>query len=223
MQRSWYKVTVVVLLLYSCIAGLWMPVPRLPILNETIRNVYFHVPVWFGLIVMCAYSAYGALRYLKNASAKWDQVSHTAAQTAMFLSVPGILTGSIWAKFTWGTWWTFQDPKLNGVALSILIYGAYFILRSAAHEPHKKAQLSAVYNIFAFVMLILFLLVLPRLTASLHPGNGGNPAFSKYDLDNDMRLIFYPAVLAWIGLSFWLFELQYRYQRLKELYNHENH
>ncbi|MFZ9455254.1 MAG: cytochrome c biogenesis protein CcsA, partial [Bacteroidia bacterium] len=168
MQRSWYKVTVVVLLLYSCIAGLWMPVPRLPILNETIRNVYFHVPVWFGLIVMCAYSAYGALRYLKNASAKWDQVSHTAAQTAMFLSVPGILTGSIWAKFTWGTWWTFQDPKLNGVALSILIYGAYFILRSAAHEPHKKAQLSAVYNIFAFVMLILFLLVLPRLTASLH-------------------------------------------------------
>ena len=216
MRLAWYKIITIGLLVYSFIAGLWTPVPRLPILNETIRNVFYHVPIWFGLIFMCVLSAVSAFRFLLKSNFNSDYSSFIAAQTAMFLSVPGLITGSLWAKYTWGTWWTFQDPKLNGVALSLLIYGAYFVLRSSAPDPFKKAQISAVYNVFACIMLILFLLVLPRLTASLHPGNGGNPAFSKYDLDHRMRWVFYPAVLAWLGLSYWLYELRLKIYKLQK-------
>jgi heme exporter protein C len=67
-------------------------------------------------------------------------------------------------------------------------------------EEQKRGRVAAVYNIFAFVLLMVFLMVYPRLNKvdSLHPGNGGNPAFSGYDLNSSMRLVFYPAVIGWI-------------------------
>jgi heme exporter protein C len=83
-------------------------------------------------------------------------------------------------------------------------------------DPLKRGRISAVYNIFAFVIMIVFIQVLPRLTDSLHPGNGGNPAFSNYDLDNNMRLVFYPAMIGWIGVGYWIWDLRTRWMRLKE-------
>jgi heme exporter protein C len=65
------------------------------------------------------------------------------------------------------------------------------------------------------VMMNVFIMVLPRLTDSLHPGNGGNPAFGKYDLDNNMRTVFYPAVIGWILFSCWLFEIKNRISVIK--------
>jgi heme exporter protein C len=79
-------------------------------------------------------------------------------------------------------------------------------------EEQKRARISAVYNIFAYVLMLVFLMVYPRLNAvdSLHPGNGGNPAFSTYDLDSNMRLVFYPAVLGWMLMGVWLASLRIR-------------
>ncbi len=184
--------------------------PKLDILNETIRNVYYHVPIWFAMLFMMTVSLVYSIKSLQVNSATNDLKAYNAALIGFFFSVPGILTGSLWAKYTWGTWWTFQDPKLNGVAISILIYLAYFILRSSVEDEQKRARISAVYNIFAFVMMNVFIMILPRLTDSLHPGNGGNPAFGKYDMDNDMRMVFYPAIIGWILFSFWLFEIKNR-------------
>jgi heme exporter protein C len=194
-------------------------VPRLDILNETIRNVYYHVPIWFAMLFMMTVSFYFAIRTLMNVNTKNDAKSHDAAIIGFFFCIPGITTGSLWAKYTWGTWWTFQDPKLNGVAISMLIYMAYFILRSSVEDEQKKARISAVYNIFAFIMMNVFIMILPRITDSLHPGNGGNPAFGKYDLDSDMRMVFYPAIIGWILFSYWLFELKNRYTTLKQQIN----
>jgi len=194
-------------------------VPRLDILNETIRNVFYHVPVWFAMLFMMGVSFIYSLRALGTNSLLIDSKSYNAALIGFFFSIPGILTGSLWAKYTWGTWWTFQDPKLNGVAISMLIYLAYFILRSSIDDEQKRAKISAVYNIFAFVMMNVFIMVLPRLTDSLHPGNGGNPAFAKYDMDNNMRLVFYPAVIGWIMFSFWLFQIKNRISILKNKIN----
>jgi heme exporter protein C len=185
-------------------------VPRLDILNETIRNVYYHVPIWFAMLFMMGVSLFFAIKTLWKNSVLEDQKSFNAAVVGFFFSLPGITTGSVWAKYTWGTWWTFQDPKLNGVAISMLIYLAYFILRSSVEDEQKRARISAVYNVFAFVMMNVFIMVLPRLTDSLHPGNGGNPAFAKYDMDNNMRMIFYPAVIGWVLFSYWLFEIKNR-------------
>ena len=190
-------------------------VPRLDILNETIRNVYYHVPVWFAMLFMMGLSLFFSVKYLLGSIKSTDSKAADSALIGLFLAVPGLLTGSVWAKYTWGTWWTFQDPKLNGVAISILIYLAYFILRGSVDDELKKARIAAVYNVFAFVMMFVFIMVLPRLTDSLHPGNGGNPAFGKYDLDNNMRLVFYPAVIGWILFSYWLFAIKNRISALK--------
>jgi heme exporter protein C len=128
-------------------------------------------------------------------------------------SAIGLATGSIWARFTWGAWWV-SDPRLNGAALGVLVYLAYFVLKSSVNDKEKSARLGAVYNIFAFAMMMLFIMVLPRMTDSLHPGVGGNPAFSQYDLDDNMRMVFYPAVIGWIGMSLWIFDIRNRMARL---------
>jgi heme exporter protein C len=220
-MKHWYKILSVILIVYTLVFGLINPVPRLDILNETIRNLYYHVPIWFAMLFMMTLSVVRSVMYLNNNRLVNDRKAHDAAIVGFFFAVPGLLTGSLWAKYTWGTWWTFQDPKLNGVAITMLIYLAYFILRSSVDDEIKKARLSAVYNIFAFVMMNVFIMVLPRLSDSLHPGNGGNPAFAKYDLDSGMRLIFYPAVCGWILFSYWLFEIKNRISTLQVLQNEQ--
>jgi heme exporter protein C len=213
--KNWYKIVSVILISYSLVFGLLNKVPRLDILNETIRNVFYHVPIWFAMLFMMAVSLVFSILALQKNTLQNDNKAYNAALVGFFFAIPGITTGSLWAKYTWGTWWTFQDPKLNGVAISILIYLAYFILRSSIEDEQKRAKISAVYNVFAFVMMNVFIMVLPRLTDSLHPGNGGNPAFAKYDMDNGMRLIFYPAVIGWVLFSYWLFELKNRISVIK--------
>lgn len=217
---KWWKILSVLIILYTLVWGLLGPVPKLDILHETIRNVYFHVPIWFAMLFQMGYSVVFAVKHLYKNDLQSDLVSNQAAQTGLFLSIPGLLTGCMWAKFTWGTWWTFEDPKLNGVAIAILIYLAYFILRGSITDELKRARISAVYNIFAFVMMFVFIMILPRLTDSLHPGNGNNPAFGKYDLDNNMRKVFYPAIIGWILLSLWILDVKKRLATLK--YNSEN-
>ena len=130
------------------------------------------------------------------------------------MGILGLLTGMLWAQFTWGRFWT-NDPKLNGTAISLLAYLAYFVLRGSMEDPMTRARISAVYNIFAFVLMIVFIQVLPRLTDSLHPGNGGNPAFGEYDLDRQMRWVFYPAMIAWIGMGYWIWDIRCRIEKLK--------
>jgi heme exporter protein C len=214
-MKHWYKILSVVIIFYTLSWGLLNPVPHLDILNETIRNVYYHVPIWFAMLFMMAVSVVQSVLSLSKTNLINDGKAYNAAVVGFFFSLPGLATGSVWAKYTWGTWWTFQDPKLNGVAISILIYLAYFILRFSVDDELKRARISAVYNIFAFVMMNVFIMVLPRLTDSLHPGNGGNPAFGKYDLNANMRTVFYPAVIGWILFSYWLFEIKNRMSAIK--------
>lgn len=139
------------------------------------------------------------------------------AQTGFLLASLGLLTGMVWARFTWGSFWT-NDPKLNGTAVTMLIYLAYFVLRNSVEDPQKKARLAGVYNIFAFVMMIVFIGILPRMTDSLHPGNGGNPGFNQYDLNSDMRPIFYAAVIGWSLIGTWISNLRIR---LKSISNED--
>lgn len=207
---KWWKILGATLILYTIVWGFLGTVPKLDILNETIRNVYFHVPIWFAMLFQMILSLWYAIKHLSGSDLKNDLISNQAAQVGLFFSVPGILTGCLWARFTWGTWWTFEDPKLNGVAIAMLIYLSYFILRSSIPDEQKRARISAVYNIFAFVMMFVFIMILPRLTDSLHPGNGGNPAFGKYDLDSQMRLVFYPAVIGWVLMSVWILDIKKR-------------
>lgn len=188
--------------------------PNREMLNETIRNLYFHVPMWFAMIAMVLISIIFSIRYLSTEEMKYDYLAEEAVRVGVMLGILGLLTGSIWAKFTWGAWWT-NDTKLNGAAATMLVYFAYILLRNSMDDENKRARIAAVYNIFAFTMMIVFLAIIPRITDSLHPGNGGNPAFSKYDLDSTMRLVFYPAVTGWVLLSIWILNIRVRIRKLK--------
>lgn len=219
MKNNWWKILGAILVIYTIPAGFLFPVPKQGILNETIRNLYFHVPIWFAMLALMSVSVVASIMSLNKSDLTKDLWASKSAAVGVVFSVLGILTGSLWAKYTWGTWWNIKDPKLNGVAIAVLAYVAYFILRDSVSDEQKKARLAAIYNIFAYVMLIIFVMVLPRIMDSMHPGNGGNPAFGKYDLDNTMRLVFYPACLGWILISFWILQVVVRVQKIKNKLN----
>lgn len=211
---AWWKWLSIILILYSLVVGMLIEVPALPILNESIRNLFYHVTQWFGMMILLTVSLVYSIGHLIKGKMATDRMAAESVNVALFMGVIGILTGSLWAKFTWGAWWT-NDPKLNGVAMGMLVYLAYIVLRGSMDEEQKRARVAAVYNIFAYVMFMVFIMVLPRLTDSLHPGNGGNPGFGGYDLNNSMKLVFYPAVIGWTLLGVWLVNLRVRIGQLE--------
>jgi heme exporter protein C len=190
--------------------------PNRNILYETIRNLCLHVPMWFTMMVLFGISLVASIRALGSTDLRHDMAADLSVRVGLVFCSMGLITGSIWARATWGAWWT-NDVKLNGAAVSALIYLAYLVLRGSVPEPSKRARLAAIYNIFAFVLLVLFIWILPRLNAvdSLHPGNGGNPAFGSYDLDDSLRVVFYPACLGWILIGVWMYTLRLRLARLQ--------
>jgi len=214
MKLQWWKWLSLILIAYTIIAGFLVDVPHLAILHETIRNLYFHVSMWFTMIIIMLVSLVHSIKYLSSRKFSNDIVAEECAKTGVVFGILGLITGSIWAKYTWGAWWV-NDSKLNGAAATLLVYFAYLLLRGSLDDPEKRARISAVYSIFAYSLMIVFILILPRLTDSLHPGNGGNPGFGNYDLDNRMRLIFYPAVAGWTLLALWIADIRARIHRLK--------
>ncbi|MCG8476133.1 MAG: cytochrome c biogenesis protein [Cytophagales bacterium] len=215
MKHNWWKFLSILLIAYTIVGGFLFDAPRLAILNETIRNLYFHVPMWFGMILLLTVSIVFAVRYLSTSRIYYDRLSSQFARVGVLFGVLGIVTGMIWAKFTWGDYWS-NDPKQNAAAVGLLIYMAYFVLRNSLIDQQQRARISAIYNIFAFAVLIPLLFILPRLTDSLHPGNGGNPGFNAYDLDSKLRMVFYPAVIGWTLLGAWLAQLNARTQQVEE-------
>src|SRR6185436_16992680 len=215
MKQHWWKILSVLLLYYTIFAGLLLDVPHLPILHETIRNLYFHVTMWFSMIILFVISIVSGIKYLNKFNLRSDLIAAESAKVGMLFGMIGIVTGMLWAKYTWGAFWV-NDTKLNGAAATMLVYAAYFLLRNSVRDEHKRARLSSVYSIFAFSMMIVFIMVLPRLTDSLHPGNGGNPGFGNYDLDNQMRIVFYPAVIGWSLLGVWIMQIRIRIKMIEE-------
>ena len=215
LKNDWWKWLCVGILVYTIIGGLLFPVPELPILNETIRVLHFHVPMWFGMILLFLGSLVYAIKYLRHGTSTYDTYSFQLANMGIVFGILGILTGMVWANFTWGEPWS-NDPKQNASAISLLIYFAYFVLRSSIQDEQQRNRLSAVYNIFAFFLMIPLLFILPRMTSSLHPGNGGNPGFNAYDLDSNLRKVFYIAVLGWTLLGFWISTVAIRISLIKQ-------
>ena len=172
--------------------------------------------MWFCMMALFGTSVVNAILYLAFDKEDYDIRSVEYINTGIIFGICGLITGSIWARFTWDKWWVFEDPKLNGAAATMLIYFAYLILRGSINDEKQRAKVSAIYNIFACASMIPLLLILPRMSSSLHPGNGGNPGFNTYDLDSHMRMVFYPAVIGWVMLGFWLATIRVRMRRVEE-------
>lgn len=200
---------VVVLLTGVLLAAFLLPLPRIKILEHTARNLIFHVPMWFTLMAAFFVAAYHAVGVLRTGSPFRDIRAREAARVGMVFGLLGLVTGMVWARFTWyvgsGLWWNF-DPKQTMAAVQLLIFGAYFVLRSGVDDPEKRARVSSVYLLFAAATAPFLLYVIPRQLPSLHPGAEGNPAFSEITHPN-IRYVFYPAIIGFIGL-FWVLYTQ---------------
>jgi heme exporter protein C len=225
MRKAWWKILSVVLLIYTFTVGLIAEVPRLPQLQETIRNLYFHVCMWFAMMILFIVSVVNAIRYLRSNDLKHDIMSRQYAVVGILFGILGYATGAIWMSYTWAdpnnpAYASFstiaREPKLIGAAIALLIYFAYLVLRDSISDIDKKARISAVYNIFAFAFLFPTIWILPRLLPSLHPGQEGNPALNTNDVDSRMRMVFYPAIIGWTLLGVWITTLKIRLNLWKE-------
>lgn len=189
--------------------------PNRPILNESIRNLLYHVPMWFSMIFLLLFSAVYAIRYLRSNNLDDDLRSDSLIRVAIVAGILGCLTGSVWASVTWNSWWP-RDPKLNGVAVGMIMYLAYLLLRRSIRDDYQRARISAVYNLFIFPVFISLIVIMPKLSGdSLHPGAGGTVGFNQYDLDNTLRMYFYPAVAGWVILYTWVASILYRINKLR--------
>ena len=215
MKFKWWKILCIVFLLLTFTAGFLIKVPIIGNLHQSIRNFFFHVPMWFGQIALLSLSLGYSIAYLRTQNIKYDIYASEFAKTGIVFGILGLATGSIWATYTWGEPWS-NDPKQIAAAIAVLIYLAYLVLRGSMTDMDKKARISAVYNIFAYFIYIPLIMILPRLVQSLHPGGmegakgGGNPALGGNSLDATMEMIFWPAVFGWVLLGIWISNLKIR-------------
>lgn len=227
MHKSWWKIASLVLLIYTIIGGFLMDVPHLNILNETIRNMYFHVAMWFSMTILFTISFIYSLKYLRTFDLRNDIYAVNFASAGCVFGILGYITGMIWVSVTWVTdqgqsfGSVIKEPKLIFAAIGLLIYGAYFVLRGSFTDIDKKARITAVYIIFAYAMLFVTMFIIPRIVeGSLHPGGkggvGGNPALNFKDVDSRIRRVFYPAVIGWTLLGVWIATLRIRIQLIKD-------
>ncbi|HEU4607545.1 MAG TPA: cytochrome c biogenesis protein CcsA [Chitinophagaceae bacterium] len=223
MRTIWWKVACAVLLIYTCIQGFLVDLPpQVAYINsnlyESMRNFFFHVPMWFSQCVLITVSLVYSIRYLRNPKSEFDLYAQTFAKTGTVMGSLGLVTGAIWANYTWGSPWN-NDPKQLGAAIALLIYLAYFILRNSMPDIDKRNRIAAVYNIFAYFIYIPMIFILPRLVESLHPGgkgSEGNPAMGGSSLTPSMEAVFWPAVLGWTLLGVWISTLYFRIQLIED-------
>ena len=220
MRKSWWKIVCVLILIYTVTGGFLFSVPAREILHETIRNLFFHVCMWMAMMILFTASVVYSIKYLRSQNLLHDIYAVNFAKVGILFGVLGYTTGALWASYTWTEFANnsqiFTEPKLTGAAIALLIYFAYLVLRGSLNDIDKRAKISAVYAIFAYVMLFPSIWILPRLLESLHPGKEGNPALNFKDSDARLKMVFYPAIIGWTLLGVWITSLKIRIDLIKE-------
>ncbi|MCZ2355417.1 MAG: cytochrome c biogenesis protein CcsA [Bacteroidia bacterium] len=223
--RIFYKALCLILLLYALVVGLTKTLPDIGgNIQQSSRNLFYHVPMWFTMYLMMFFSWIFSVLYLWKRFLWLDRVASEAATVGIFFGMLGLSTGIVWSRVTWGellpdfdtdAWWIW-DPKQTLALASVLMYGAYLFLRSSMDDSRKKALVSGIYNMFAFVNLIPLTYIIPKLVGGLHPGTSETaPVFSAKGIGESYRLVFYPAIIGFMLLGCWILELRIRTQQIK--------
>ncbi|MCB0723979.1 MAG: cytochrome c biogenesis protein CcsA [Ignavibacteriae bacterium] len=207
-----FRIVLFVLMTGVIIAGFLVEIPYMPALKDTARVLYFHVPMsWIGVVAFFMSMIY-SIKYLRGKDIINDIKAASAAQMGFVFCILATVTGSVWAKFTWGSFWNW-DPRQTSIFILLLIYGAYFALRSSIDSPDRKARLSSVYAIIAFVTVPFFVFIMPRIVESLHPDPIVNSS-GKIHMDGKMLTIFLTSLFTFTLLFFWIYNLKVRVEKL---------
>ena len=217
-----WKIILLILMTFIIIAGIsfpivsqpeaWYQFPVIPGLEEKAKIIFFHVPTaWLSVIAFLMTMIYG-IKYLVKKDLDDDAKSFAALQLGMVFTILATVTGSIWAKFTWGAFWHW-DPRETSIFILLLIYGSLFALRSALENEDKRARLSAVYSIIAFLTVPFFIFIMPRIMTGLHPGSANDDTSGPvvdFHMDANMQLVFYTSLIAFTILYFWMWRINYK-------------
>lgn len=182
---------------------------------STSRIIFYHVPMAWGAVLAFLVSAVYSVRYLRKNDLDADINAEASAQLGLLFAVAATITGSIWAKMEWGSFWNW-DPRESSLLILLLIYAAYFSLRSAVEGKEQRAKLSAVYSILAFVTVPFLVFVVPRVLQTLHPENPVFETDASKKMTPAIRLIFFSSIFAFSMLYWWILDLKIRFEKIKK-------
>ncbi|NIV03972.1 cytochrome C biogenesis protein [Candidatus Saccharibacteria bacterium] len=205
LDKSWWKVVLGVLMTVVIIAA-FLYAPRAKDLGESTRILFFHVPCAWVATLAFFISAIFSIRYLRKESARDDIWSYSAAHIGLIFTILATVSGAIWAKEIWHSYWNW-DPRQTSIFILLLIYAAYFALRSAVEEEDKQARLGAVYSIIAAVTVPFFMFIIPRIYESLHPDPLINTE-GQINMDTKMRNVFFASMIGFTLLFYWILRLK---------------
>ena len=194
------------------VAAFWYADAAVGFPGETSRILFFHVPQAWVATLSFLLSMIASCIYLAKRNLKADNLALSAAELGLLFCLLATASGSIFAKAAWGSFWNW-DPRETSIVILLMIYGAYFALRSAVADPEKRRVFAAVYAILAFVTVPFLVFVVPRITTSLHPEDTMNPA--RPGMDPKTLKVFLGSLLAYTGLFIWILRLRLRLLRLE--------
>jgi heme exporter protein C len=190
----------------------WNELPLIPGLEDKARIIFFHVPMAWVTTLAYLVSLFFAIRYLGKRDPIDDIRSSASAGLGLLFCILATVTGSLWAKFNWGSFWNW-DPRETSIFVLLLIYGAYFALRSSIDVEEKRATLSAVYAIIAGATAPFFIFVMPRIVEGLHP-NEAIVNRGKLSMNPTMLIIFLSSLAGFTALYIWMLRLRVRIEQL---------
>ena len=199
----------------------WFEFPIIPGLEENAKIIFFHVPTaWLTLIAFLMSSVF-SFKYLRKKNLDDDAKAYASMQLGMIFCILATVTGAVWAKFAWGSFWSW-DPRQTSIFALLLIYGALFALRSSIESEEKRATLSSVYSLIAFVTVPFFIFIMPRIMKGLHPGSADDTNAGPvidFNMNSSMQLIFFLSLIGFTILYFWIWHISYRSIIYKEMLN----
>jgi len=187
--------------------------PLVPVLEETTRVVYFHIPSAWVTVLALGWSMLHSILYLRKRDLRNDDQAAAAAELGLLFCIGATVSGSLWAKAMWGAYWNW-DPRETSIFFILLLYSAYLALRGSIEGEEKRARLSAIYSVVAFVAVPFLVFVVPRMYETLHPDPIINKT-GKIQMDPLIKQCFFAMLAGFTVLFFWLQSLRVRVTRLE--------
>jgi len=207
--------TILLMVIATGLVFLYAPQERT--MGEVQRIFYFHVPsAWVSMLAFFV-TLVTSIAYLRSGNPRWDIIGRSSVEVGLIFTLMTILSGSIWARPSWNTWWTW-DPRLTTYTIMALIYVAYLMLRQSIEDPERRARLAAVYGIVGFVTVPLTFMSI-RWWRTIHPvviGSGSATAQGGFDMTSPMRLVFFFSLFAFTVLYFCFLASRVRLENLAE-------
>jgi heme exporter protein C len=183
-------------------------------IGESSRIVFFHVPMAWIAVLAFLVSCIASVMYLRRRDPRDDIRASVSAGLGLLFAVLATTTGAVFAKIMWGAYWNW-DPRQTSITILLLIYAAYLALRGAVDDPERRASLSAVYAILAFVTVPFLVFVVPRIYWSLHPDTIINTRGTN-EFDSRYTQVLMAALVGFTGLYVWLYTIGCRIEAIRQ-------